>query len=491
MMTPPNSNQIDPSAQHATLGFLLAAAVEELLPEREFYIEHSYVGGYYCHFGIQQQHDPEAIGRLEGRMVEYLNGERPLVLETVDRKELSERFRRRKRADKLEILDRLDREEVPAARYGHYLDYRLEPMLTDMAALQGFRLEPYDSGFVLRFPTTGPLEPMRDSPKLYRVIQQRHDWGRALHVNNLRQLNRRLEGKLDRELILVAEALHEKTIAEIAVGLAAGYPQKRVVFISGPSSSGKTTFAKRLAIQLQANLLNTISISLDDYFLDRADMQPQTDGTLDFEGLEAVDVARLVSAIRRLLAGETIPRRRFSFKRGQGYDNDETMQLGKDQLLVVEGLHGLNPVFTDELGADQVQRIYVSAITQLNIDNEHRVSGSDNRLLRRLVRDAQFRGYNAEETLLRWPAVRRGESKHVFKYQEEADFMFNSALVFELGVLRSQAELVLRAVAKSSPAWEQAQRLLIFLSLVAPVPLDPIPRDSILREFIGRSVFEY
>ncbi len=491
MTAPPNSNHSDPSAQHATLGFLLAAAVEELLPEREFYIEHSFPEGYYCHFGIHHRHDREAIGRLEARMGEYLSGEHPLVLEMVDRKELSERFRRRERADKLEILDRLGRVEVPAARYGHYLDYRLEPMLTDMAALQGFRLEPYDNGFVLRFPTPGPLEPMRDSPKLYRVIQQRHDWGRALHVNNLRQLNQRLEGNLDRELILVAEALHEKTIAEIAAGLAAGHPRKRVVFISGPSSSGKTTFAKRLAIQLQANLLNTISISLDDYFLDRADMPPQPDGTLDFEALEAVDVPRLVSAIRRLMAGETIPRRRFSFKRGQGYDNDEEICLGPDQLLVVEGLHGLNPVFADELGADQVQRIYVSAITQLNIDNEHRVSSSDNRLLRRLVRDAQFRGYNAEETLLRWPAVRRGEGKHVFTYQEAADFMFNSALVFELGVLRSQAELVLRAVSKSSPAWEKAQRLLMFLSLVAPVPLEPIPRGSILREFIGRSVFEY
>ncbi len=491
MNGPAHNNHTDPSAQHACLGFLLAAAVEELQPEHEFFIEHSFVGGYYCHFGAANHLDPGIIRQVDAKLLEYISSDDPISLEDVDRAELARRFKSRGRADKLDILDRLNRPRVPAARYRHYLDYRLEPMLTDLSTLEGFGLEPYDRGFVLRFPTGSPLEPLSDSPKLYRVIRQRHEWGRALHVNNLRQLNQRLEGSLDLELILVAEALHEKTVAEIAAGLAAEHPAKRVVFISGPSSSGKTTFAKRLGIQLMANLLGTISISLDDYFLDRDAMQRQPDGSLDFESLDAIDIAQLVSDIQRLQAGQTIPRRQFSFKRGQAVESGQTLCLAPDELLIVEGLHGLNPVFARELGAENIQRVYVSAITQLNIDNEHRVGSSDNRLLRRLVRDAQFRGYDAEETLLRWPSVRRGEQRHVFTYQEEADFMFNSALVYELGVLREKAEDILTAVPESSPAREEARRLLTFLSLVAPVPLEPIPRGSILREFIGRSVFEY
>jgi len=488
------NNSRHPSAVHASLGFLLAAAVEELFPGRALFIEHSFVGGYYCHFGAS---DPATTGDLQAlsRCMEgYCRGDASLELTEVKRGELQERFQERDRGDKLEILDRLGREAVPAARFRHYLDYRFEPMTTDLSRLQHFSIDPYDHGFLLRFPSLLPpytVPPLKDSPKLYQVIQQREEWGRALRVNNLCQLNAHLEGEQGRELLWVAEGLHEKTIARIADGLSSAHPDRRVIFISGPSSSGKTTFAKRLTIQLKVNLLDTLALSMDDYFLDHQDMTLQPDGCLDFESLEAVDIPRLVGDIQTLLAGKAIPRRQFLFKEGYGKDTDETLRLEPDTFLIVEGIHGLNPVFPRELGADATQRIYVSALTQLNVDNEHRVSSSDNRLLRRLVRDTQFRGYNAEEILLRWPEVRLGEERHVFTYQEEADFMFNSALVYELAVLRSRAEEALKAVPAVSPACPEARRLLTFLSFVTTVDEDTVPQTSILREFLGGSAFEY
>ncbi len=494
LMETPLNNSHHPSAVHASLGFLLAAAVEELFPGRILFIEHSFVGGYYCHFGADDPATADNLEALTRRMDDYRRGEMPLELIEVNRDDLQARFRARDRDDKLEILNRLGSEVVPAARFRHYLDYRFEPMTADMNRLRYFSIDPYDHGFLLRFPSLLPpytVPPLKDSPKLYQVIQQREEWGRALRVNNLCQLNECLEGERCRELVRMAEGLHEKTIARIADGLTAAHPDRRVVFVSGPSSSGKTTFAKRVAIQLKVNLFDTLAVSMDDYFLDHEDITSLPDGTLDYESLKAVDVPRLIGDIQALLGGRAIPRRRFIFKESRGCQTDETLRLGTDTFLIVEGIHGLNPVFPRALGADAIQRIYVSAITQLNVDNEHRVSSSDNRLLRRLVRDAQFRGYSAEETLLHWPSVRLGEEQYIFTHQEEADFMFNSSLVYELAVLRPPAVEVLKAVPETSAAYPEARRLLTFLSFVATIDEGIVPDNSILREFLGGSAFEY
>ncbi|MBA7614684.1 MAG: nucleoside kinase [Calditrichaeota bacterium] len=499
----PNNNR-HPSAVHASLGYLLAAAVEELFPDRALFIEHSFIGGYYCHFGVDDPATADELQALTRCLDGYCGSESPLEIIEVKADDLRMRYRERGRNDKLEILQRLGSKVVPAARFRHYLDYRIEPMTADLRRLRHFSIDPYDHGFLLRFPSLlhpYTVPPLKDSPKLYQVIQQREEWGRALGVNNLCQLNERLEGEQGRELLWMAEALHEKTIARIADGLCDNHPTRRVIFISGPSSSGKTTFAKRLAIQLKVNLFDTLAISMDDYFRDHADMTPGPDppappsagpaGKLNFESLDAVDVPRLVGNIQALLAGQSIPRRQFFFKEGRGKDTNDMLRLGPDTFLIVEGIHGLNPVFPRELGPDTVQRIYVSAITQLNVDNEHRVSSSDNRLLRRLVRDAQFRGYSAEETLLHWPEVRLGEERHIFTHQEQADFMFNSSLVYELAVLRPLAEEVLRAVPETSLAYPEARRLLTLLSFVATIDEGAVPGNSILREFLGGSAFEY
>ncbi|MCH8327972.1 MAG: nucleoside kinase [Candidatus Marinimicrobia bacterium] len=492
--TPPQLQaRENPSALHASLGFLLAAAAERIFPDREFFIEHSFLSGYYCHFGVDDPLPADDVSLLADTLGGFIGGTSKLQLLELPRDELQSIFEQKGRTDKLEILRRLGTETVPAARFETYCDYRFEPMLADMQRLANFKLTPYDQGFVLRFPSMLPpyeVPPFKDSPKLYRSIRQRHDWGRSLRINNLGQMNKVLEGENFREMIWVAEGLHEKTVAEIADGISV-HPQRRAIFVSGPSSSGKTTFAKRLAIQLKVNGLETVSLSMDNYFLDQANMTPEPDGSLNFEGLEALDVDRLIAAVKALLAGQDAPVRRYSFKQGKGTQSGDTFSLPADAYLIVEGIHGLNPVFSTQLGDDQVQRIYVSAITQLSIDNEHRISSSDNRLLRRMVRDQQFRGHSAEATLLRWPSVRLGEEQHVFRYQEAADFMFNSALVYELSALRPLAEKVLRDVPEDSPAHPEARRLATMLSFVQSIEIDPVPRNSILREFLGGSAFEY
>ncbi len=493
-MNTPFTNNQQPGAEHASLGLLLAAAVEELFPQRTLFIEHSFIGGYYCHFDSDDPAAPDDLHALTRRISEYCQGDAPLELIQVEKKELLKRFKDQGRDDKLEILKHLGTDLIPAARFRHYLDYRIEPMTSNLSRLKQFSIDPYDDGFLLRFPNLLPphsIPHLKDSPKLYQVIQQREEWGRALKVSNLCQLNHRLKGDLSRELVQVAEGLHEKTIAQIADDLCASHPTRRVVFISGPSSSGKTTFAKRLAVQLKVNLYDTLALSMDDYFLDHRDMQLRSDGKPDFESVAAIDIPRLVGTIRQLLAGETVPRRHFVFKEGIGRDGEEILHLGPEAYLIIEGIHGLNPIFPGELGSDTVQRIYVSAITQLNVDNEHRVSSSDNRLIRRLVRDTLFRGYSVEATLLRWPEVRLGEERNIFTYQEEADLMFNSSLLYELAVLRTPAEQVLQAIPATSSVYPEAQRLLTFLSLIAPIKDQNVPGNSILREFIGGSKFEY
>ncbi|MCH7574303.1 MAG: nucleoside kinase [Candidatus Marinimicrobia bacterium] len=483
----------NPSALHASLGFLLAAAAERVFPDREFFIEHSFLSGYYCHFGVDAPLSGDDVALLAETLGSFMDGKAQLELLDLPRGELQAIFEHKRRTDKLEILRRLGLDPIPAARFETYCDYRFEPMVTDMQRLANFKLTPYDHGFVLRFPSLLPpfeVPPFRDSPKLYQSIRQRHDWGRSLRITNLRQMNKVLEGENFREMVLVAEGLHEKTVAEIADAISA-HPQSRAIFVSGPSSSGKTTFAKRLAIQLKVNGLETVSLSMDDYFFDQADMAPEPDGSLNFEGLDVLDVERLIATVKSLLAGEESPVRRYSFKKGKGAQTDQTISLPAGAYLIVEGIHGLNPVFSTQLGDDQLQRVYVSAITQLSIDNEHRISSSDNRLLRRMVRDQQFRGYDAEDTLLRWPSVRLGEEQHVFRYQEAADFMFNSALIYELAALRPMAEIVLRGVPEESPAYPEASRLATLLSFTQPMDLDPVPRNSILREFLGGSAFRY
>ncbi|MFQ6675756.1 MAG: uridine kinase [Fidelibacterota bacterium] len=486
------SAPVDESARRATLSFLLAAASHDLFPGRTLFIEHSLADGYYCHFGKGDRATPEDADRLSRKMIDYLESDVPIILDDVPGKRLMEKFSREDREDKLAILERWQVDPVPACRFGDFLDYRFEPMTDDKGGLGPFELRPYDAGFVLRFPVSGPSgkpAPFVDAPRLYGIIQENERWGRILGVSTIGDLNRLCATGEIREMIWVAEGLHEKKIARIADRLCEGFPEKRVVFVAGPSASGKTTFARRLGIQLKVNGFSTRPVSMDDYFLDREKIPVDERGVKELETIRALDVDLLSDHVRRLLKGKAIPDRRFDFASGRAYETGQSIRLPGDTFIILEGIHGLNPLFAERIGKGRVQRIYVSAITQLNVDREHRVSTSDNRLLRRVVRDRKFRGYSAAETLSQWPAVRKGEDGNIFPFQEDADFMFNSSLVYEIPVLAADASALLREIGKDHETYEKARQLLLFLSFFVEIPVQPVPETSILREFVGDSAF--
>lgn len=473
--------------EKATLAFLLSAACRELFPDRTLFIEHSLSDGYYCHFGKGDVGRSGEVEKIARKMEEYLKSDVEIEMVECSRKELEERFSLQGRRDKLVILEAWDVDPVPCIKFGDFIDYRFEPMRANKNDLGPFRVVSYDVGFLLRFP--GKSKPFTDAPKLYRITREHEQWGEILGVSNIGELTRLSMTDEIRDMIWVAEGLHEKKISHVADGLCRGFPARRVVFIAGPSASGKTTFSRRLSIQLKVNGLSTRPISMDNYYLNRDLMPLDETGEREFETVAALDVDLLSEHVNRLLDGKGIPERRFDFSRGVGLDTGNTIEVPKNTFIIFEGIHGLNPIFAHRIGKERLQRIYVSAITQLNVDYEHRVSTADNRLLRRLVRDYKFRGYSAEETLSRWIRVREGEEENIFPYQEEADFMFNSSLVYEIPVLGDRAVSLLKTVKSGSSSFSTAQRLLIFLSFFVHIPSRHIPETSILREFIGGGRF--
>jgi len=467
----------------ATLSFLLSAACHELFPNRILFIEHSLSDGYYCHFGSGSRIEEKEKNLISKKMDEYLYGDIEIKLEETPKQELINTFKSENRRDKLALLEIWQVDPVPTIRFGDFLDYRFEPMTTNKAILGSKELRLYDIGFLLRFSKTigrKRVDSFVDAPKLYKIIQEHETWGKILGVSNIGELNELIKtGEID-EMIWVAEGLHEKKISQIADSLCGESKEKRVILIAGPSASGKTKFSKRLGIQLKVNGYSTLPISMDDYYLNREEIP---DGK--FENINSLNVDLLSEHLDCLLNGKAIPERKFEFASGKGYYTGNKIEVSPDMLIVLEGIHGLNPVFANRIGINRLQQIYVSALTQLNVDNEHRVSTADNRLLRRLVRDEMYRGYSADDVLSQWKHVRSGEEENIFPYQEEADYLFNSSLVFEIPVLATQALPHLEEIQRSSENYQTAQRLLMFLSFFIQISPEHIPETSILREFIG------
>jgi uridine kinase len=474
-----------------SVSFVLIVAVHDLFPQVRVIVDHSVtMGGFFCQIVNHAPFTAQELQAVEQRMRAIIAANEPIIKERMATRDAIDLFATQGYDDKVRLLQSYAGEEVTVYSLCGMRDYFYGHMMPSTGHLGIFRLDPYAAGFVMRLPQRqAPMhlpEP-KDHPKLMSVYQSYSEWIDILGVADIGALNAVVEKGTIRDAILVSEALHEKRISNIADEIVARRGRVRLVFIAGPSSSGKTTFARRLSIQLLVNGLRPYALGMDDYFVDRERTPRDQNGEYDFEALEAVDLPLFQAHVTALLRGERVRVPRYNFKTGKSEAGDE-VQLADDTVIIVEGIHGLNPKLVADLPPECYYRIYISALTQLNLDHHNRVPTTDSRLLRRIVRDARTRGYAAQNTIARWESVRRGEERNIFAFQENADVMFNSALVYELAVLKPLAEpLLLRVPEKTMEAIE-ARRLLAFLRWVRPCEPDLIPSNSLLREFVGDSV---
>ncbi len=479
-----------------SLTFLLVVAAHTLFPEAEIFVDHSLpYGGYFCEVRHRDPFTDTELAQLQTEMRRLVGADVPILREQVPLDRALEIFRARNETDKEAVFEGRDRKRKAYLRlYGlnGYRDYFHGYMVPSTGYLEYFQLVQRAEGFVLQFPRrhepTRLQEPIR-YPQLMSVFREYGSWLRLLETEYVGELNHAIQRSRIREIILVSEALHERVIAGIARQIYERRDKIRLVLIAGPSSSGKTTFSKRLAVQLLAHGIRPFALELDNYFVNRDDTPKDASGEYDFEALEALDLAHFNSQLQALMRGEEVQLPHFDFYSGQRQPG-QVVQLEPGRLILVEGIHGLNPELVYTLQEDVLFRVYVSALTQLNLDRHNRVPTTDTRLVRRVTRDARTRGYSATETLQRWESVRRGEKRHIFPYQEYADVMFNSALVYELAVLKPLAEPLLLQVDPESPQWVEAKRLLKFLQWFQPIDRNLVPENSLLREFVGGLALE-
>lgn len=476
-----------------SLTFLLVVALHELYPDARVNVDHSVTfGGYYCQIEGRPPLTVEELAAVEARMREIAAADLPIGKQRVPLAEAVALFGRRGEDDKVRLLRHRQKDYLVLYELRGYAGYFHGYMVPSTGWLRFFALRPYPPGFILQFPPRASLElePVVEYPKLIAVFREYGSTLRLLGIEDVGALNEAIRDGRSNEVILVAEARHEERVARTATQIAKESQRLRLVLIAGPSSSGKTTFSKRLAVQLLANGIRPIAIELDNYFVDREHTPRDADGNYNFELLEALDLGLFNEHLLRLMAGEEVQLPRFNFHTGKR-EPGNVIRLGPEQILLVEGIHGLNPQLVPSIPAERIFRVYTSALTQLNIDRFNRVPTTDNRLIRRIVRDARARGYSAADTIGRWESVHRGERDFIFPYQENADVMFNSALVYELSALKPLAEPLLLQIGQRQPGYTEAKRLLAFLKWFEPMPLDLIPDNSILREFVGGSNLEH
>ncbi len=478
-----------------SLTFLLESAFEDTYPGVRLTIDHSVAsGGYFCQVEGRPPLAPDELETLEKHMRALVEASLPIRrTRDVPLEEVIAYFQERGFDDKVRLLRHRQKKTLSLYTLGKHRDYHFGYMVPSTAYLRWFQLTPIGDGFVLRFPRRHrPTEllPLPEFPKLLNTFRQYGDWLERLGISDVGALNNTIQAGRINEIILVSEALHDRRIAEIAAQIAARRDEIRVILIAGPSSSGKTTFSRRLSIQLLAYGISPFPLEMDNYFVDREYTPRDENGDYDFEAFEALDHARLEHDLQRLIAGESVQLPRYDFRLGKQEPGD-IIQLTPGQIIILEGIHGLNPRLVEHIPAEHTFRIYASALTQLNLDLHNRISTTDTRLIRRIVRDARDRGYTAEDTINRWESVRRGEKRHIFPYQENADAIFNSALVFELAALKPLAEPLLRQVPYHSAAHIEAKRLLSLLEWFLPVDKEAVPENSILKEFLGGSSLKH
>jgi uridine kinase len=476
-----------------SLLFLFLVAIKELRPEVKIEARNSLGSALFCEITndiVLSNYDLKA---LEDYMKELAAKSEPIIYKHINKKEAEKILCERNEADRLELLHAID-DDLLLTCYtlkGH-MEYFFGPMLPDCGYLKLFELINYENGIVINYPETGQneLDVFVDSPKLNKMFHEMEEWSTMLQCNTVAKLNRIIKEDHAGVIIQVAEALHEKKIAAIADEITDKGKDVHLVLIAGPSSSGKTTFAQRLSIQLVVNGLRPVPISMDDYYKERLNTPRKADGSYDFESVEAIDLELFNDHLKRLLAGETVKIPKYNFRTGLREYRGRELTLSDNSVLIVEGIHGLNERISAVVPARNKLKVYISALTPMSLDDYNRIQTTDMRLLRRLVRDSQFRSHDALMTLKLWDDVRRGEEKYIFPFQEEADIIFNTTLVYEFAVLKKYAEPLLQGVPETEAVYTNAQRLLGLLSHVTPLDKELIPKNSILREFVGGSAFK-
>ena len=476
-----------------SLFFVLCKAVHDLYEKCKVAIDIPVSNGYYVNLNIGHEVTIEDAGRIRRRMQEIIDAALPIHRHETTTEEAIRIFDEKHNRSKVKLLKSIGRLFTTYYDIDGYIDYYYGSLLTNTSQLYLFGLEKYYDGLLLRLPSSqhpDELGEMTHQDKMFSIFKEHHQWQDIIGLRTVGDLNEAILNGHSSHLIQVSEALQEKKIGKIADEIA---KRKgiRLVLIAGPSSSGKTTTCKRLSIQLVTNGIKPIGISLDDYFLDREKTPLDEKGDFDFEHLHALNLPLFNEQLNALFKGEEVELPRYDFPTGKSVKSGKKLKLHDDEVLVVEGIHALNPELTAQIPNEQIFRVYASALTTILLDNHNYVPTTDNRLLRRIIRDYKYRGVSALDTIHRWPSVRAGENKWIFPFQENADAMFNTAMLFELAVIKSQAEPLLEQVPENCPEYAEAYRLLKFLRYIKPIPEAHIPPTSLLREFLGGSSFEY
>nr|WP_230866704.1 nucleoside kinase [Iocasia fonsfrigidae] len=475
-----------------SLFLVMAKAIYDLFPEGILSIEHSLSNGIYCELHKDSPLTQKSLSKIQKGMKELIKRKIPIKKVYFKKDELINVFLKQGFSERVELIKQMDTVGSNIYELDGYYNYFFYNMIPHTGYLDRFELHYRLPGFILLYPQRGnPLHvpDFIEQPKLANIFHEYEKWGQIIGVQNVSDLNKVIEEKKYGDLIRVSEALHEKKIANIADQISQDIEQKRVILIAGPSSSGKTTFAQRLAIHLRVNGLKPVAISTDDYFINREDTPKDENGNYDFESIEAIDLELFNKQLLELIQGKEVELPIYNFTTGRRESSGKKMKIEERQPIIIEGIHSLNDSLTEFIPQDVKYKIYISALTQLNIDQHNRIPTTDTRIIRRIVRDHKFRNQTAAMTINWWPGVRRGEERNIFPYQENADLMFNSALVYELPVLKKYAKPLLEEITADDKSYYQARRLLGILKCFKTMPEGDIPDTSIIKEFIGGSPF--
>ncbi len=476
-----------------SLLFLMLRAFDELFPAMKLVVAHSLGKAFYIEPHNGNEITEDMLRLVRQRMSDIVDKDEPFIRTKMKREDAIAEMELLGHDDKVRRLKWIDQENIHLYSFGPLKEYFFRPMVPSSGCLKRFSIKKHDIGFLLESPrhhSPEELSYVDQYQKLFNVFKEYKQWGRILRIGDVGHLNEAIARSRFTEILMISETLHEKKIGEIANRIESSNPRPRVILIAGPSSSGKTTFSERLAIHLKVNKIQPLNIGMDNYFIPRTQTPRLPNGDYDYENIEAIDLELFNRHIKDLLDGREIELPSYDFGTGERSFTGKTIRLGHEEVLIIEGIHGLNDRLTKEVDDSEKFRIYVSALTHINIDNHNRFSTTDTRLIRRIVRDSHFRSYRALETLRRWPLVRAGEDKWIFPFQEDADVIFNSALPYEQCVLRMFAIPILLKIPRTEPEYADARRLVDLLRCFREVSTADVPYNSILREFVGGSIFQ-